>query len=1106
VWDEWSRSTKWPLSADVTLAGRDEETARVLKWLREAPSVIAVQGESTEEAIAFLYASLEELPSEYRLPYHACCLVATTSDAARTLGESITPLIIVLSDAEPGLAQRLAAKGHHVYVAYGSDIGAPSDVYRLRRPTREVLQSCLIEMKIDAGVAEQLAQDSARSLAVLRRLMPALPGRSPAWAAAPSRGLLGALLAGAWDESNAVDVATVEKISGYGYAHLTADLAPLVDAPDSPIRKVGDTWKVTSPRDAWLLVAHNYTSADLERLTNAALEVLAAHDPRFELDEEERQFAPIKGIAPPYSRHLRQGLTETLLLISLFGHRMRSIRNAAAKAEHVVRKLLKDADRRRWWSLSRDFKLIAEVAPEVFLDAVEDSLDAPDAPVTVLFQEEGGGFGGECLSGLLWALELLAWDPRYLCQVSVLLARLDTIDPGGRYQNRPKNSLLQIFMPWRPQTLAKLDERLQVVDALRERTPNATWRLLLGILPKDYGVSHLSPQPRWRELPSVPAETITYPLMARAAREVANRLLADVGTDLPRWKSLLDAFQNFSPEHKKETIARLIRAADQIVDDTQRSDLSTAVRRILYKHRRFAGADWALPASDLDELEKGYEALQPRDPLIRAAWLFQQHPDLQHPLAAERDEDARLAQELRRDVVGNIHKDLGIDGLFALAKLVKAPVYVGVATADLAADETRDRAIVNRGLNGSGEWEHAVAQGLITALFRKRGEEWAHAMLARARAEAWESDAVVLALLALNATPSVWKIASTFDAAVEDQYWKKVPIFFMRDDVADVAFAIDKLIHAARAHDAVALAGHLVQDDVAASLGAKQPATEGQDEVDHGVQSLPSPLLVRLLKEAAAQPRPENADPGMFRYYLTNILQALDASGDVTQETMAHLEWAYLPLLEFSDRSPDTLFNALTCNPSFFVEVLRSLYRPTKESGVEEPPEADSERAKALAEQAFELLRTWNRVPGTKTDGSLDLAALDAWVTETRTLCARIGRAEVGDQRIGQILAVSPPDLSGTWPPLAVREVIESTRSRDLENGIAIGVINGRGVTMRGMTEGGVKERSVAATYRGWARVAATKWHRTAAVLERIARDLEAQGEWHDDDAERIQW
>jgi transcriptional regulator with XRE-family HTH domain len=1106
VWDEWSRSTKWPLTADVTLAGRDEETAQILKWLREAPRVIAVQGESTDEAIAFLNASIEELPLEYRLPYHSRCLVATTSNAARALGESLTPLIIALSDAEPGLAHSLAAKGHHVYVAYGSDIGAPDDLVRLRRPTREVVRSCLIQMKIDPALAEQFAQDSARSLAVLRRLMPVLPGRSPAWATSPPRGLLGALLTGAWEESNAADVAMVEKITGLEYAQLTADLAPLVKAPDSPIRKVGDTWKVTSPRDAWFLLAHHYTSIDLDRLTSAAREILAAPDPRFDLDEQERQFASIKRVAPPYSQHLRQGLIETLLLVSLFGHRIRSVHNAAAKAEDVVRRLLKNADGLRWWSLSHDFKLLAELAPEVFLEAVEDSLDAADTPVAVLFQEERGGFGGEYLSGLLWALELLAWDPRHLCQVSVLLARLDILDPGGRYQNRPKNSLLQIFMPWRPQTLATLDERLQVLDALRERTPDAAWRLLLGILPKSYGVSHQSPQPRWRELPSIQVEAVTHLLMARAARELASRLLSDVGTNATRWKSLLEVFQYFSPEHKKETVARLIKAAGQIDDDTQRSDLSTAVRRILYKHRRFAGADWALPASDLDELQRGYDALQPRDPLRRAAWLFQQYPDLEHPLAAERDEDRQVAQKLRLGVIENIYQDRGVEGLFALATLVKDPVYVGVATADLPADDTRDLAILSRGLNAASESEHEVARGLITALSRTRGEEWAHALLTRAKTESWEPDTVVRTLLALDAKPSIWQAASTFGAVVEDKYWKKASIYFMKDDANAVAFAIDRLIGARRAHEAVALAGHLVQDDLAASLRAKRPAIDRQGGGDEEVQRLPTALLIRVLQAAAAERWPDKADATMFQYYVTTILKALASARDVTQETMAQLEWTYLPLLEFSDRSPDTLFNALASSPGFFVEVLCSLYRPTKESGVDEPPQADTERATALAEQAFELLRTWNRVPGTQADGSLDAASLEAWVREARTLCARTGRAEVGDQHIGQILALSPVDPSGMWPSVAIRDVIESTRSRELENGIAIGVVNGRGVTTRGVTEGGVKERSLAAAYRGWARTAATKWHRTAAVLERIARDLEGQGDWHDEGAERIQW
>jgi hypothetical protein len=79
---------------------------------------------------------------------------------------------------------------------------------------------------------------------------------------------------------------------------------------------------------------------------------------------------------------------------------------------------------------------------------------------------------------------------------------------------------------------------------------------------------------------------------------------------------------------------------------------------------------------------------------------------------------------------------------------------------------------------------------------------------------------------------------------------------------------------------------------------------------------------------------------------------------------------------------------------SFFVEVLRAVYRPSKESGIEEPPPADAERRRAIASQAYELLRDWRRVPGLTDAGMLDPAALEAWVRwvrwvrEARVLCA----------------------------------------------------------------------------------------------------------------------
>ena len=69
----------------------------------------------------------------------------------------------------------------------------------------------------------------------------------------------------------------------------------------------------------------------------------------------------------------------------------------------------------RWWSLSRDFELLAEAAPGAFLDAIDYSLEQKDPPICALFGGDSGPlFGSQHLSNLLWALETLAWPPEYL--------------------------------------------------------------------------------------------------------------------------------------------------------------------------------------------------------------------------------------------------------------------------------------------------------------------------------------------------------------------------------------------------------------------------------------------------------------------------------------------------------------------------------------------------------------------------------------------------------------------------------------------------------------------------------------------------------------------
>ena len=125
------------------------------------------------------------------------------------------------------------------------------------------------------------------------------------------------------------------------------------------------------------------------------------------MNSGDRWLASVRGIRPEYSKYLRRGLGEILILFSLFGNQVPSVVNPAARVENIVQKLLENADEERWWSLSRDFQLLAEAAPEAFLSALDQELDQL-AAVTVLFGEDKGsqaGVGREYVSNLLWALE-----------------------------------------------------------------------------------------------------------------------------------------------------------------------------------------------------------------------------------------------------------------------------------------------------------------------------------------------------------------------------------------------------------------------------------------------------------------------------------------------------------------------------------------------------------------------------------------------------------------------------------------------------------------------------------------------------------------------------
>ncbi|MDZ4347993.1 MAG: helix-turn-helix transcriptional regulator [Xanthomonadaceae bacterium] len=1083
VWLEWSQATQPALTPGLVRCDRDPDAAEVQRWLEAPPAVLSLQATTTEEVLAFFHAVIDVLPPEQAARTRARCLVATSASAARTLAESLTPLILLLTEPEPGLAAYLVARGHHVLNARDDRPISGGEIRRLARPSREAIASALIEAGIARPVAERHARDCARNLAVLRRRITAAPGRVPDWARTPPpRALLAALLAGGWDDNREGDRAQLAALANRPYEESIADLTRLVGDLDQPLRKVGSTWRVASPADAWLLLAHHLTGADLDRFEATAQSVLGATDPRYTLAPNDRWMAAVQGVHPEYSDLLRHGIGEVLILLALHGDRITTASTARDRAEAIVARLLRDADGPRWWSLARDFSLLAEAAPRRFLEAVEASLDQADPPIRALFEAGSDSlFSSQRICHLLWALESLAWSPEWLLRVSRVLARLDALDdPPSNSGNRPIDSLRSIHLLWHPQTHATQAQRLEVLDALRKHQPDVAWKLMLAILPRGPDRPTLSPPPRWRDFSVEAPEEVTHELIHRGAAAISKRLLADVGTSAARWSELLECLSALVPDAEAALLA-LEQSEPRIVDATDRALLWKRLRHLLHHHRQYREAAWALPTEVLDRLQTVYERLAPADPLARIAWLFE--PDAELPSPAEKGWEAgrRALASARAKAANVLHDEHGTAGVLTLARRLPVPRILGAALFDAGLRGPALDGLIETAARSDIEAESGLADGLIVAAFREFKTAWALALIAQARTETWGETALLTVLRALPAERWVWDQAAAAGPDIEAGYWQTVPVYWLDRDSHQVAYALGQLMSVGRVRSALNLAGHA-------------------DEA-----GLPTRLLVDLLRAAAETSGSLDKDVTTpITRDVAAVFTILDQRDDVDEDTLSLLEWTWLPVLTHSPRPAKLLPKALSEQPALFVQMLKAIY---KSRGVEgEPEPEDSEQARALAVQAFELLRQSSHLPGTRADGTLDAEALKSWIAEVRDLAHAVGRAEVADREIGQLLSAAPTGADGHWPHEAVREALDEFRSQTMANGFVIGKRDRRGVTTRGLRDGGAQEHQLAADYRRSALAMENLYPYSAQALDSLAESYEREAKRHDQDAERLDW
>ena len=1069
-WEEASDPNMTPALFEPSIIAYRDTFKKWLEEPSEKPFVVAA--DSRDEALAFLSCLFQDsaVPSRSR----DLAAVFKSAEPLRTLADSSSPFmpIVHTQEAERELAA-VYRRLHCIVVRSRNGMDSKPDI-ALDLLRHDAFRKALADMGIEDDRVERLARESGRSPTILRRRLSKSEAiRTPEWSgdAESARRLIPMTLVGAWHAESSADCEIVSTLAGRSYRQIEESVTRLLQFNDCPVWSIGQFRGVASKIDALFAINKRVTEENLTEFFWLAEYALSESDPALDLPEDKRWAAGLYGKVRDHSTALREGICETLVILSVHGNNLFQSRLGIDVKGHVsslIYRLLTPLSLDKLLSHDKDLPRYAEAAPAVFLRLIEEDLRQPEPVVLGLLKPvEGGSFGSPTRTGLLWALECLAW--KHLGRVSLILAQLSRTVINDNWINKPITSLEAVYRSWLPQTAASLEDRKQALETLTKRFPDIGWQICIAQLATVPQMASPSYRPRWRSDASGSGRSVTLKEFNEFTRKALDLALAWPKHDHKTLGDLVGRLPRM-PEADQSLVWDVIDAwADSEGDERVKTGFRERIRRFAFTR---LGRRRDLNDATKDRARGAYEKLQPRDLVFRHGWLFAQHWIEACDGKIEEgnfdyDKHNERIHKLRVAATKEIWAERGFEGMTALLSLSNTPDTVGsylgihITSADARAVFLREC------LSITGDLETMV-DSCIGGFLATVDDKGRGAILV-AVSDGLDAGRLVRLFRCAPFRQGTWRLLDQFDEEIRNRYWKEVDPQWNRQSEAELIEIIDRL------------------------LAVKRPRA-AFCTVQLDWRHVETSRLKSLLYAVATV---DNEPIGHYQfdaYQISEALNSLNERNGASPDEMAWLEFCFVEALERSKYGIPNLERQIAESPVLFVQVLALLYK--RKDDRQDPPEwriADPERRDSLVSAAYRLLNRIGRIPGTGEDGKINGEVLLSWITEVRRLCTEHGRTEAGDEAIGQLLSKAPAEKDGRWPCFPVCEAMERIASQNIGIGFNAGVHRARGMTSRAIDEGGAQERELAAKYRGLAKQYAFDYPYVSSVLESVAADYD----WH---------
>ncbi len=690
IWLEWAAVTEPDLPKELFAPAAERHREQLETWLKAPPaSPFVVTADSTLEALAFLSCALERLEETCPSVYERAVAIRSL-ESFKTIARISSDFIAIVASSEVEKALAGLQRKTHTIIVRGrntvrNDANIALDLLG-HEPFREALRGIgLKDPRID-----RLARESARSPTILRRRLAQVEAvKIPPWANDNNvaQALIPFIFVGAWDSGADADKEILRRLIDNPCENAEKTIAQLQTTDEPPIWSIDNFRGVVSKIDALDATHRALTKKDLENFLFVAEIVLSEQDPALELPEDQRWAANLYGKSRDHSSALRQGICDTLVLLAVHGNVLVGERlgiDLEAAVGGVICRLLSPSATSTWLSQKNDLPQYAEAAPDAFLGIIEADLDSEDPKIAALFAPADTGIFGECpRSGMLRALELLAWKPERLVRVTSILARLCAWQIDDNWANKPMDTLKSIFRVWMPQTAALLDQRNRALERLTNKCPKVGWQVCVDQFNPGSTIGDYSTKPRWRTDANDTEEVITRGIAwdeAWAGRRRAIELALDWSAhDEHSLGDLVGRLKALGPDHRKRVWELVGAWNDTGPTDSQKTALREQIRcSALTRRSRRRGID------DVERKRAGnaYALLESRDAVTRHQWLFlsewvdESANELEDEEFDYRKREERVARQ-RRDALQEVWGQSGLDGIKELCRSGDASCVVG---------------------------------------------------------------------------------------------------------------------------------------------------------------------------------------------------------------------------------------------------------------------------------------------------------------------------------------------------------------------------------------------------------------------------------------------